>query len=341
VRGLGHPVTARGAYKLYAGSAETDARVRFYGVSELTSPGGAFARIGLSEPLVLDVGDRFVLRETGRRETVAGGVVLDTEPPPRPGAAPQRRLQAREGASRQELPALLVAERGAVRTADVTVLTGLAPGEIEGAVRAGAWWVSHGVHRGVATALRGALHRFHAEHPLLEGAELALARAAATDALGRAHLAPDPGLVEAILDDLAGRRDIARAGSTVRLASHRPSLAGHEEEVERLVRSVSDGEPTPPAVDDLVAAGFSREVIDAACREGELVRVSPDLVMTPRFVARAELIVREAGAGGVTVSAFRERLSTSRKYALPLLEHLDQRGITRRRGDVRVVRDPS
>ncbi len=68
-------------------------------------PGGrAFARLGSSRPLVLDVFDRFVLRETGRRETVAGGAVLDVAPPARPGANAALRLAARAAASRDELP---------------------------------------------------------------------------------------------------------------------------------------------------------------------------------------------------------------------------------------------
>src|SRR5205823_384901 len=66
IRGLDHPLTARGAYKLYAGSAEVDARIRLYGPGRIDSGEGAFARIRASAPLVLDVHDRFVLREAGR-----------------------------------------------------------------------------------------------------------------------------------------------------------------------------------------------------------------------------------------------------------------------------------
>jgi len=35
------------------------------------------------------------------------------------------------------------------------------------------------------------------------------------------------------------------------------------------------------------------------------------------------------------VSRFREALGTTRRYALPLLEHFDRKGITRRQGDIR------
>ncbi len=71
-----------------------------------------------------------------------------------------------------------------------------------------------------------------------------------------------------------------------------------------------------------------------------LVRISPDLLLTPGFVELALAEVRGAGADGITVSALRERLGTSRKYAVPLLEHLDERRLTRRVGDVRIAREP-
>jgi selenocysteine-specific elongation factor len=109
-------------------------------------------------------------------------------------------------------------------------------------------------------------------------------------------------------------------------------------EVELVVAAVADGEPTPPTIPDLVRAGFARETIDAALRLGALVRISPDLVLTPAFVARAIDAVREAGPAGVTVSSIRQRLGTSRRYAVPLLEHLDRTGQTRRSGDLRFAR---
>ena len=290
---------------------------------------------------MLEVGDRFVLRETGRRETVAGGVVLDVEPPPNPGPDPELRLAAREAAPREGLPALLVAERGAVRADDVPILTGMPGSDIDSARLVGAWWVSEAVLGAAATAVRETLAAFHTEHPLAEGANLALVRSSVADALRRTAVRFHRTLIDALLDDLVRRAEIARDGSTVRLATHRVTFVGREEEVDRLVRAIADAEPTPPTAGDLVAAGFSREVLEAAARVGALVRVSPDFMMTPGFVELAERIVRETGTAGITVSAFRERLGTSRKYALPLLEHFDRCGLTRRRGDLRVPRDAS
>lgn len=340
IRGLDHPLTGRGAFKLYAGSAERDARIRLYGTAAASDRDGALARIRLSAPLVLDVHDRFVLREAGRRQTVAGGIVLDPEPPGRAGPTPGRRLAARERAGRDDLPALLVEERGAVRTDHLAALTGAAPAGIAGALRVGGWWVSEDLHARVAAAVQGALARFHREHPLREGADLAVARAEATATLEAAGRPSDAGLVDAVLDDLVARGRLARSGSTVRLASHRVSLEGLEEEVAALVRRVAEGEPSPPTVPELEASGHSREVIEAVGRAGMLVRISADLVLTPEFVRRAEQILRAEAGSGITVSEFRQRLGTSRRYALPLLEFFDQRGLTRREGDLRVLREP-
>jgi selenocysteine-specific elongation factor len=65
--------------------------------------------------------------------------------------------------------------------------------------------------------------------------------------------------------------------------------------------------------------------------------VSPDLVFSPATVDRALTVVR-AAQDGITVSAFREALATSRKFALPLLEHFDRTGVTRRDGNLRFPR---
>jgi selenocysteine-specific elongation factor len=300
---------------------------------------GAFVRIRLSAPLVLEPGDRFVLRESGRRQTVAGGVVLDTEPPSRPGSDAVRRLARREAASRDDLPALVVAERGAVRATDLVALTGRTPAAVEGAQRSGSWWVATDLLGAARSAVASGLESFHRDHPLLPGDDLANARRSAAAVVERSGRAADPGLVEALLDALEREGLLVRERSEVRLSTHRVALEDRADEVDRLVGAVAEREPSPPSIAALAAEGFPREVVEAAARAGRLVRVSPELVFTPGLVDAARHAIGEAGPDGITVSAFRERLGTSRKYALPLLEWFDARGVTRRRGDVRVLRE--
>ena len=340
VRGMAHPLTARGAYKLYLGSAERDVRLRLYGTNELGAGREAFARLRLAHPVVADVGDRFVLREAGRQETVAGGTVLDPDPPQRPGPDPEVRLAAREAVEPERLAALVVAEREAVRATDLLLLAGSGPTVVEGAERIGPWWLSRSTLDALTGAARQTLERFHRDNPMRPGLDAAEVRRSLTAA--RPSLAPalEQGLAGDLLAAMEREKVLARQGSELRLAGHEVTLGDRETEASRLVAAVAAGEPSPPTVRDLSGAGFSAELVAACVATGRLVRVSEDLVLTPDFAARAETVARSEASKpeGLTVSRYRELLGTSRKYALPILAWLDDCGVTRRQGDVRRLR---
>jgi selenocysteine-specific elongation factor len=333
VRGLARAVTSRGAFHLHAGAAEVETRVRLLDGPRLEPGGRAFARLRLARPLVLDVGDRFVLREAGRRATVAGGTVLDVAPPARPGANAALRLAARAAASREQLPDLLATERGAVRADEAALLTG-----VEVRPNLGAWLIDDGVRDAAVHALVTALHAFHRNDPLGEGMAPASARRVVSQAIRAGRGPRDEDLTEAVIQAAVAEGTVERSGGLLRVPGHRPGLGARGADVERLLRVLGAAEPTPPTLKELADDGLDRQIVEAAAREGLVVRVPPDLVFTPDFVDRAQAVVRGAGASGISVGAFREALGTSRKFAVPLLEWFDQRGITRREGDLRFAR---
>ena len=333
VRGLAKALTARGAFKVYAGAAEADARVRFLEGNRLQPGSSAFARLRTSRPLVLAVGDRVVLREAGRRETVAGGPVLDLAPG-KATEAPER-LAARVAASHDELPALLVAERGAVAVDDVPRLVG---GVAHPSIVIGTWAVDPAVREAWQHAVMEMLGALHEREPLAAGAPIGDVRAVVRDALRTAKAPTDPALVETAIDDTVASGLVVRSATTFRLAGHRVALDVDDVDVQRLLAAIGgDAEATPPSIAELERSGVRRDVIEAAVSAGLAVRVAKELVFTPEFVARAEGIVRRS-TEGITVSAFREALHTSRKFALPLLEFFDRTGVSRRDGDLRFPR---
>ncbi|HJP64939.1 MAG TPA: SelB C-terminal domain-containing protein, partial [Actinomycetota bacterium] len=300
--------------------------------------GEAMVRLSATHPVVVDVGDRFVLREAGRRETVAGGVVLDPHPPRRWDAEHEAALADRRAATdRVGVALVLLRERRFVRSHDVPVLTGAPADHVErgGGIRIGPWLADPGAVDGAAGRLTATLEAFHRDHPLRPGLDAGEARAAMATA--EPALA-DGALAEAVLDRLAATGAIARAGTAVRLPTHAASTSGRED-ADRLIEAVRAGGSSPPSVRALAQQGFGRDLVDAACADGRLVKVSPDIVVTPGLIAQAEGVVRASGPAGITVSDFRQALGTSRKYALPLLEYFDARGLTLRRGDVRLLRN--
>ena len=78
---LDHDVSRRGAYLAYLGSGEHPVRLRVVGGGQALPPGGSgLVRLHLPVALPLLPGDRYVLRESGRSETVGGGEILDVDP---------------------------------------------------------------------------------------------------------------------------------------------------------------------------------------------------------------------------------------------------------------------
>ncbi|CAN5198174.1 selenocysteine-specific translation elongation factor [soil metagenome] len=112
---LGHDVSRRGAYVAYLGSGEHPVRVRVLGPAALAPGSDGLVRLHLPRPLPLARGDRYVLREAGRGETVGGGEVLDVDPVlPASRARPDRsvdRVVAERGWVDADVLALLTGER--------------------------------------------------------------------------------------------------------------------------------------------------------------------------------------------------------------------------------------
>jgi selenocysteine-specific elongation factor len=187
-------------------------------------------------------------------------------------------------------------------------------------------------------AVSEALAAFHDREPLASGAPAGDIRSVVAGELRAAGAPTEPDLVDAAIGAMVDAGTIEQEAGTLRLPGHTVSLDADDVDVQRLLSEIGgQNGAAPPTIAELERAGVSRGVVDAAVAAGLAVRVSKDLVFSPEVVARAEGLVR-AAAEGITVSAFREGLGTSRKYALPLLEHFDRTGVSRRDGDLRYPR---
>ena len=108
-----HAVSRRGAYAAYIGSREVPVQLRVLGASVIDAGSDDAVRIHMPDALPLVPGDRFVLRESGRNETIGGGEVLDVAPVLKAAKARPDRSVDR-----------VVAERGWVDADELERLTG-------------------------------------------------------------------------------------------------------------------------------------------------------------------------------------------------------------------------
>ena len=286
---LQHDVSRRGAWVLHVGSGEHPCRMRVLG-SEAIPPGGdGLVRLHLRTALPLLPGDRFVLRESGRGETVGGGEVLDVAPVlPASRAAPDRSVDR------------VVRERGFVTVEDLEALTG------ERRTADLGRWVAHPA---ALEALRTRVHdRVVAAGPL--GLD-----PAALDERERAALTLLP--------------DVHTADGRVRVVAAVDPLADHP-----YVAALAAGGCTPPPPD-----GVDRRELRLLVQRG-LVVERDGCWFHPSAIdaaARSAAALLAHDPQGFTVAQLRDAIGATRKHALPLANELDARGVTRRRGDLRIA----
>ncbi len=338
--------------RVHLGTAERMARLILLGPRDrLDARETAFGQLVLSQPLFAARGDRFVIRDETARRTLGGGVVLHPRPRIHRRREPdlEARLRILQTGSLSEVLALVIDEHEAfaVPLAPVCELLNATPGDVAGALAAAAdvrairlegdsAYTTARKWRASTDALLASLRAFHAGHPLAPGQDMETLR----DTL---PWAAPPGVFRAWVDQLEREGVLTRDGSVVRAPEHTTALRGDARRVaDRILALLGEHPLTPPDPPQLAAAlGIDGarlvELLRALEREGAIVRLARDLYILTEALDTVTRSLREELPDGalLTLASFRERFGTSRKYAIPLLEHLDRDGVTERVGDAR------
>jgi len=134
---------------------------------------------------------------------------------------------------------------------------------------------------------------------------------------------------------------IIQDGPRIRSAHHKITLSETQQDLVNSLKQQFRAAPfsTPSVKEclDLVGGDLYNYLLET----GELIQVSPDVVFSDSTFERMVATVRQAleEEGTITVAQARDRFETSRKYALALMEHLDEIGVTVREGDSRRLSD--
>jgi selenocysteine-specific elongation factor len=273
------------------------------------------ARLTLEHPLPLELSDRLVLHDPGGRRVLGGVQVLDADPPALRRRGDSARALARMAAGADVASA--VASRGAISERQLRLL-GYDCSQTPADVRVhDGWWVHAPTYDGWRRRLRAAVCELHQRNPLADG----LSRGAARDLLGL----PD----EALLDRVVPEAELEQCAGRIRLPGSRSDLGLAEEAVAELERRLAAEPFRAPEADELAALHLGVRELAAAGRAGRLLRLTDAVVLLPTAPA---LAMRELAqlTQPFTATQAKQALGTTRRVAIPLLEHLDARGWTRR-----------
>ncbi len=358
------PVGHNTLVEFYSGSQEVPAKVRLLDIEELKPGQSAWAQVRLSRPAVVARRDRFILRIPSPSTTIGGGEVINVHPRYHRrfqqsiltaletlergspdelvlAALDRRRETSRPGA--KSLHGLVGYELAQIAkqsnmSPDVTLQT-LETLLSEGRVRrVGALWFAQTVWEALKEESVRLMSEQHRQHPLRSGL---------SKEEWRTRLNLPPKMASEIFLALQEEGQLAEAtnstgtpGGFIRLPGFVPAFnAMQQQQVERLLRMFLESPYTPPGRSESEAVVGS-EVLASLIEQGRLVKLgsSTDSVLFLRESyeeAVAKLVAYLQEHHKMTAAEARDVLGTTRKYILPLLEHMDERRITRRVGDER------
>lgn len=314
----------KGSWLLYAGSAEIPVKLKLLGIDQVASGETAFAQLQLRDPLPLTRNDRFVLRDAGRAVTIGGGRILD--PMARPTSKRDtERLKLLTALAADDATALRahVDAAGPARADGIRARLDLDPDDFD-LPRIGPWLVTEERLATSLAEIRARLRAYHEEHRLERGMPRELLRAG---------LGIEAEMLDPLLELVS---DVEAEGGFLRLTSHGIELSDAERsQGDRLVETLRAARFEPPMTKDL---GIDPELLRVLSDEAAIVRIG-DFYLAADVAEQVKRTVTDLirAEGPATVAQIRDRLATSRKYAVPLCEWLDAGGVTRRRGDQRIL----
>jgi selenocysteine-specific elongation factor len=314
---------------VHIGSAAVPATVRPFETAGRDGRRVPAVRLRLADALPLQIGDRLLLRDPGRRLVLGGATVLDPAPPALRGRGAAR-LRAADLLDHSGTPDLEgeLARRGAVAATLLAEIGVAVPDPLPSfAVPVGRWLVAAGLWSrwldGLAVAVDGG------------GGGLTDAGVAAAD-VARVLGLPDLGLLAPLL---AAARRFEETGGRVRRRGRPVVLrADVATAVAQLAETLRRRPFQAPEQPQLEALGLGARELGAAAAAGAILRLPGDVVLltdAPGIAVR-----RLTGlAQPFTMSSARQALETSRRVAVPLLEYLDRTRATERvDGNLRRVR---
>ncbi len=337
--------------QLLFGTTDRTARLRLLD-RDLLEPGDAApAQLACAEPVTAAAGEPYVLRQGSPAWTMGGGHILD------PVSVRRRRfdpaviratLALAEGRiSDAAVERLALAGERGLRGAELARLYGLPPGQLEATLTGAVdlsldLWLAEPLYRQLRDALLLAVQEFQAANPTERGAPIDRLREALPPRL-------PPETLSALVAQLVAKGRLVRDSGLLRRSDLNAAAllsSGDRDTLAQVETAFRDGGLTPPDVAEVAGHDDRRHrALHYLTRTGVLVRTI-DRVQKREIVFHRDAVALAAeriavalsgNADGLTLGELTKLLGITRKFGVPLLEHLDRIGVSRRHGDRRIL----
>lgn len=342
---------------LYYGAAEVLCKVVLLDTEQLESGQSGYAQLRLEGEIAVRKDDRFILRFYSPLESIGGGIILHANPPRRKRFHEEtlRSLSVKESGSREDLleQALLEESKKMLNLTEIGFQIGLTGKETFERINSL-------IQKGTVVSLAGnlAIHRqywndvkekvtellrvFHKDNPVRQG----MPKEEFRRRIGEKLFLKNNRLVELLIDRMIDDEMIADNGNVISLTDFRitytPQMQAMKERIENEYRK---GGIEAPETEELLMLFkenermIATEILEALRREGRLEKLASNCYIHTECLEKAVNLLRCTinEKGSITLSEYRDLLGTSRKYAVRILEYLDQQKVTRLVNDARIL----
>lgn len=356
LRNLDRPVVNRMQVRVHTGTADALGELVLLDNSELGPEQEGLVQFRMTEPLVCAPGDRFVVRLASPVVTLGGGVILEES------RYRLKRFKAfiideleRQASSLGSPAALLESQLARhpdrwVSLEDLAVVmkrskpeTESLLGELETQGKAsspgpGQRWIHQDTLELSLAQTRDAIDNYFEEHPNRRKADVRDLRSATRF---------EAGFLSVLLESMAEAGELKMEPGGLLVPTDR-TVELDEATAALRARALETLEASgfqPPPASDLAAnlgvpAKELQPVLELLVDEEAAVHLGADLFIAggPHNDAKVAVIENCEKNGQLEIPELRDRLKTTRKYLIPLLEHFDAIGLTARRGGSRILK---
>jgi len=340
--------------RFYNTTQEAIGRIAILGANTLAPGEEAFVQLRLEQPVIIQHGDRFILRFYSPMETLGGGMVLNPHTRRHKQATmPEslKNLGTLEKGTTEDRLAIFISGKGLAGMEENEAIGAVAADkqEITSALasltqkkivlRADSLYV-HTSHLGtMEKKTLDLIKQYHKDNPLKPGLDK-------EELKGMLRMRINPKVLNMSLDGLMKKKQLEAEGSKLKVPGFKAANSAVNDEVKnKIVEAIKKGGAKPPVREELpalfgVPEKDARDLLKLLADEGRTVRINDSLHLDKDVVGtiRTDLKKYLEEKKEITMAEFRDLARTSRKFAVPLMEYFDSQKLTQRVGDKRVLR---